>query len=666
MTNHPFVIQAPQDRVAESEEIAMISTQLCSKFLFSVGLHTKKTLRGPAMEWYDALLVHLRTSVHTRAWFAQNMLFAHPHRFMEYLLECPAPEVRMVFSKFIVLVAHCARNDSPLPLGWGPLKHHPGLDMASGACTLSDQLLVAVLLLLNKEVSEHGRHLAQYFHLFNLYASLGPPEKLQLLKLNVVEMFMLVALDEGPGPAIKYQYAELGRLYQVVSQLIRSCDVSFKQQSSQTNTAPLPNPHGDPSCPEPLMSIQPKVAEILYNRATYVKKIIEDANTSEDTVKLLKFCCWENPLFSSTVLSELLWQIAYSYTYELRPHLDLLLHMLLLDDSWQNHRIHNALKGIPDDREGLFDTIQRSKNHYQKRAYQCIKCMVALFSSCSAAQQMLHTNGDLKRKWTWAVDWLNDELDRRPYAAANQQYGFNNWSPPAQSNETSNGYFLERSPSARSTLERAYELCPEDEPEAEEVEEADVAVPEEVAPPLPPVATDPDQLHQQPAQLGQPQQQPPAQPQPQPAPQQLQQQQQKLPTTSGPQPSTSQINSTAKDSPSSSQSTSHSGGVVTVGTTVSGTSGNGENLTSTNVPTTVAATTSLTCITGVPTGSTTTTTNTTSSQGGTHTTSTSSSGSGSGSVVSNTSNTVGTSKTSSPQSTPNIVPSSVQDNSQEN
>ena len=45
---------------------------------------------------------------------------------------------------------------------------------------------------------------------------------------------MLVALDEGPGPAIKYQYAELGRLYQVVSQLIRSCDVSFKQQSSQT------------------------------------------------------------------------------------------------------------------------------------------------------------------------------------------------------------------------------------------------------------------------------------------------------------------------------------------------------------------------------------------------------------------------------------------------
>ncbi|XP_047471205.1 probable ubiquitin carboxyl-terminal hydrolase FAF-X isoform X2 [Penaeus chinensis] len=678
LTNQPYVLPAPQDRIVESEEIAMISTQLCSKFLFSVGLHTKKTLRGPAPEWYDALQVHLRASVHTRAWFAQQILFAQPHRFVEYLLECPAPEVRMVFSKLIVLVAHCARNDGPQPLGWGPLKHHPGLDMASGSCTLSDQLLVAVLQLLNKDVSEHGRHLTQYFHLFNLYASLGPPEKLQLLKLNVVEMFMLVALDEGPGPAIKYQYAELGRLYQVVSQLIRSCDVSPKQQSSQPNTAPLPNPHGDPACAEPLMPIQPKVVEILYGRATYVKKIIEDANSSEDTVKLLKFCCWENPLFSSTVLSELLWQIAYSYTYELRPYLDLLLHMLLLDDSWQNHRIHNALKGIPDDREGLFDTIQRSKNHYQKRAYQCIKCMVALFSSCPAAQQMLHSNGDLKRKWTWAVDWLNDELDRRPYAAANQQYGFSNWSPPAQSNETSNGYFLERSPSARSTLEKAYELCPEDEPEAEEGEEAEVAVPEEVAP-LPPVSDPAQQQQQQQQQQPQPQQQQQQQPQPQQQqpqqqqqPGQQQQQPQKLPPTSGPQPCSSQLNST-KDSPVSTQNRSHSGGSLTVNSGNSSNTNIGDNSAPNNPSTTTVPATT---VVGAPTASTTTTTNTTSSQGGNQTTTTSintsissitSSSSSSSTTTNSTNNVGGTNKTStpSPQSTPNLPPS-MQENPQEN
>lgn len=50
---------------------------------------------------------------------------------------------------------------------------------------------------------------------------------------------------------------------------------------------------------------------------------------------------------------------------------------------------------------------------------------------------------------------------QRPYAPS-AQYSYNNWSPPAQSNESTNGYFLERSNSARKTLERACELCPEE------------------------------------------------------------------------------------------------------------------------------------------------------------------------------------------------------------
>jgi hypothetical protein len=50
--------------------------------------------------------------------------------------------------------------------------------------TLSDHLLHAVLLLLHKEVSDHGRHLPHYFSLFHMYASLGVPEKTQLLKVS--------------------------------------------------------------------------------------------------------------------------------------------------------------------------------------------------------------------------------------------------------------------------------------------------------------------------------------------------------------------------------------------------------------------------------------------------------------------------------------------------
>ncbi|XP_056321504.1 probable ubiquitin carboxyl-terminal hydrolase FAF-X [Danio aesculapii] len=442
----------------EAEEMAMISIQLAAKFLFSTGFHTKKIVRGPASDWYDALCILLRHSKNVRYWFAHNVLFAYPNRFSEYLLECPSAEVRGAFSKLIVFIAHFSLQDGPCPT---PIASPGPSSQGCDNLSLSEHLFRAVLNLLRREVSEHGRHLQQYFNLFVMYANLGLAEKTQLLKLGVPATFMLVALDEGPGPPIKYQYAELGKLYTVVSQLVRCCDVTSRMQSSINGNPPLANPYGDPNTTTPIMPLQQLVVDILFVRTSYVKKIIEDCSNSEDTIKLLRFCCWENPQFSSTVLSELLWQVAYSYTYELRPYLDLLLQILFIEDSWQTHRIHNVLKGIPDDRDGLFDTIQRSKNHYQKRAYQCIKCMVALFSNCSVAYQILQSNGDLKRKWTWAVEWLGDELERRPYTG-NTQYTYNNWSPPVQSNETSNGYFLERSHSARMTLAKACELCPEE------------------------------------------------------------------------------------------------------------------------------------------------------------------------------------------------------------
>ncbi|XP_043475108.1 probable ubiquitin carboxyl-terminal hydrolase FAF-X isoform X1 [Leptopilina heterotoma] len=463
--------QSPNDKLTpEGEELDMLSVQLESRFLFYTGFHTKKILRGNAIEWYDILYHHLRQSKDARAWFAHNILFSHPHRFCEYLLSCPSTEVRTAFLKTIVLLAHFSLKDGPCG---PPILNAPSILYDPNA-TLSDHLLHSVLSLLHREISDHGRHLPHYFSFFHIYATLGLEEKAQLLKLNVPVTFMLVAIDEGPGPTIKYQYPELTKLHQVVSMLIRCCDVSSKTRSSQ-NAMPLPNPYGDKDCqPEYIMPIQSQAEEILFSRTSYIKKLIEDANVTEDTVKLLQYCCWENPHLSRSVLSELLWQIGFAYTHELRHHTDLLLAMLLMEDSWQNHRVHNALKGVPDEREGLFETIQRSKNHYQKRAYQCIKCMVQLFSKCRPAHAVLQGHPDLKRKWVHAIDWLQDELDKqRPYtSAAPYTHAYNHgWSPPTQSNESTNGYFLERSNSAKKTLERAFELCPEDEQEVEEPNE---------------------------------------------------------------------------------------------------------------------------------------------------------------------------------------------------
>ena len=65
-----------------------------------------------------------------------------------------------------------------------------------------------------------------------------------------------------------------------------------------------------------------------------------------------------------------------------------------------------------NERDGLFEIIQKSRIHYQKRAYQCIKCMVHLFTKCRVAHQFLCSKHDLKRKWSTYIEWLQEELER--------------------------------------------------------------------------------------------------------------------------------------------------------------------------------------------------------------------------------------------------------------
>ncbi|EDV30356.1 uncharacterized protein Dana_GF22987, isoform A [Drosophila ananassae] len=445
-----------------AEELSLLGVQLASQFLFHTGFRTKKSLRGPVIDWYDTLSHHIRSSALVRKWFANHALLSPPSRLGEYILMAPSPEVRTVFVKLVVFFCHFAIHDEPLP----------GFDGAN----LCEQVLISVLRLLKSEAADYGKHLPHYFSLFSMYVGLGTREKQQLLKLNVPLQFIQVALDDGPGPAIKYQYPEFSKLHQVVSHLVRCSDVSEKCQSSNQNARPLPNPFKDATVSqEELTPLSTECMDLLFNRTGYIKKVIEDTNVGDEGLKLLQYCSWENPHFSRAVLTELLWQCGFAYCHDMRHHTDLLLNILLIEDSWQHHRIHNALNGVAEEREGLLDTIQRAKTHYQKRAYQIIKCLTQLFHKSEIALQMLNTNATISRHWSVAVEWLQDELERQRGIGC--QYNSYSWSPPAQSNDNTNGYMLERSQSARNTWTMAYELCPDEiteKPDQDENNESDL------------------------------------------------------------------------------------------------------------------------------------------------------------------------------------------------
>ncbi|XP_028175087.1 probable ubiquitin carboxyl-terminal hydrolase FAF-X [Ostrinia furnacalis] len=454
----------------EHEEMSMLSVQLATKFLFQVGFHTKKTLRGPAADWHDILCQHLRCSQAVRAWFATD-LFKHPHRLCDYLLSCPSAEVRLVFMKIIVFLAHFSVKDSPVASGYG------SWCAREEASSLSDQLLCCARALADPPYADaHAlRHLPLLFNLFHTYALLGLHERHQLLRLRILDVVLSVCMDDASLSLVKYQYPESAKIHQVVYVLARCCDVSGRCQSAGAaeGALPLPNPYADPppsgsAVQRPPLS--PVAADILYNRTgTYMKKLTEECCGCEEGIRLVQFLCWEHAEWSRVALAELLWQMAYAYCHELRRHADALSATLLMEDSWQHHRIHNVIKGVSDERPGLLETAARARGHYQKRAYACVKLLVGVMGRAPAAVRAVHAQPEARRRWRQLLAWLQDELDR--YGPGG--YGsYGTWSPPGTSNETSSGYFLERSNSARKTLEKAYQLCPEEEDEDEEPRDA--------------------------------------------------------------------------------------------------------------------------------------------------------------------------------------------------
>ena len=93
-----------------------------------------------------------------------------------------------------------------------------------------------------------------------------------------------------------------------------------------------------------------------------------------------------------------------------------------------------------------------------------------IYPNYQVAKNILMSHGELKKKWSWSVEWLHEELERGGGGGAGGRGGgpgqggyqgggggnpaphlqyYSNWSPPAGSNETAHGYFLERSHSAR-------------------------------------------------------------------------------------------------------------------------------------------------------------------------------------------------------------------------
>ncbi|KAL5475916.1 hypothetical protein EMCRGX_G025794 [Ephydatia muelleri] len=467
LSNYNQVREQSSANTESHEELLMLCVKLVTTFLFHCGFRTKKSLRGPANEWFEALQPYLLYSAKIRRWFVENVFLHHTERFSEYLLESPSVEVRNVFAKLIPVLCHRTNADPTFEVEIvvkGKFAHS----------LFSELALNNLLQLLKKEVPDYSRHTPQYFQVFQTYASKGRAERQQLISLGVPSLFIATSLDEGPGPPLRSNYTDLTKLHSVVAQLVKCCDLSPLQRSAIEGKTPLPNPYQDYELIIPLPNdlyhwlFERNNSVNLQHGTTYVKRFMEDGNSLEEMVRFFGFCCWENWSFSVVTLSEILTEVQTVQTSEMKQYLNLLAHILMVQDTWQQYRILHSLRGtsIPHQTDGLMHIIQHGEgqSHYQRRAYLCIKFLVDLCNRLPQVQQMLYDDVQLIDAWHYALQWLQTEMEKRPYV--NSTYNYSSWSSSAQSNEASNGYYLERSNSAKLTLKRARELFPlEESPE---------------------------------------------------------------------------------------------------------------------------------------------------------------------------------------------------------
>ncbi|CAF0895252.1 unnamed protein product, partial [Didymodactylos carnosus] len=486
--------QQNPDRIVmtdDLEELALVSVQIACKFLFSVGWHTKKALRGPASDWSDLIGQYIRVSRKARHFMSEEVLFKHPNRFQEYLIDCTFAEIRNAFGKILVALATSSRQDEQLLNS----KTAPTDDIKD-YMSVEERILNYVLRLLKtKDFPENVKLLTQYFQFFCSYSATGRHECEQLIRLNVPILFAQMVNDDGQSSCSTMQrYGEPAKLYVILSTLIRCFDVTQYCKPRNPDSELLQNPFYTHNDGGPLYAMPLQLVDIIYKRDAFLKKIIEDSSNCDESQKLLKFLLWENIDVTIIVLNEIIGLLTF-YSYDLRTHFDALLLVLMLEDSWQETRLLYALRGMPttnqmtmtnniiggdlstnnttsattttttascvfDQPQSLFEMFTKSKSSYQKRAYQCVKMLVVLFSSCQKAQNLLKVDPDIKSRWTHAVQWLQDQLERSYSSAPGYPY-YPSQQGPTTSNDMSQGYFIERTQSARSLLDKAIELCPD-------------------------------------------------------------------------------------------------------------------------------------------------------------------------------------------------------------
>lgn len=218
----------------------------------------------------------------------------------------------------------------------------------------ADKIMSILVPLAIKEVPDRIKQSNEYFEFFYSYALLGFNNRKHLLKFHVASYFISLAIEFSSSFSIRSQYLD-DTLFQVVSVLVRSCDISG-YILNKNNRLILPNKFMFDENENYITTLPENIYDSLFIKKFFTKKIIKEYISLEENKKLMQFCCWENDEFSRYIIDEFLSLINNSYNHELDPYFVFMNKILKMNDSFQKFRIEYLLVG---DKEGNLVFLSR-------------------------------------------------------------------------------------------------------------------------------------------------------------------------------------------------------------------------------------------------------------------------------------------------------------------
>jgi len=158
--------------------------------------------------------------------------------------------------------------------------------------------------------------------------------------------------------------------------------------------------------------------------------------------------CWYNMHYSIQFMKQAQAFLSRAQVNDIKNPFSLLTDVLALNDPLQERRVQVCIEGsVEDGIEGLFNAIQSLISSDPRRAYHCIKFLVATANRIHPVKEFLLHHCP---KWHWAVDWLKRKMN---------EYSF--WPSSSSNTSTSDPHTFKRTVSAQNTLAEATKLLNE-------------------------------------------------------------------------------------------------------------------------------------------------------------------------------------------------------------